>query len=265
VDRWLSEVKLDTIDMTSAVKETIANPEAGEQELTVIHRVKYVITAFVIGLMGFVASSGHAQEQSAFEQLLASQALQQQVIQAAGHSTVILQNPCPSAQYTLDNKPFVRTAPVFDSSGHVVNGDWKQVVSAKGCGRTRLLNVLVLVRAPNSLATIPMLPGTTHAGPVLQKDAVKYAVQIVATVPGGNDPNCKTGYIEDTEFVSQESTPVQGGKEPPWREVWTLVSCVQKMQVPMLFIPDSTGTSISAGPNKAVKVIPLDPSVSGLP
>jgi hypothetical protein len=78
--------------------------------------------------------------------------------------------------------------------------------------------------------------------------------------PGGYDPNCKIGYVEDTEFVSQESTAVQGGREPPWRELWTLVSCVQKMQVPMLFIPDSTGTSISAGPNSAVKVIPLQPS-----
>jgi hypothetical protein len=104
-----------------------------------------------------------------------------------------------------------------------------------------------------------MLPGTTHAGPVLQRDAVGYAVQVVAAVPGGNDPNCKIGYVEDTEFVSQEDTAIQGGKEPPWRELWTLVSCVQKMQVPMAFIPDATGTSISAGPNKAVKVIPLGP------
>jgi hypothetical protein len=221
---------------------------------------KEVMKAIVIGLIGCVASSGRADEQSAFVQLLANQTLQQQIIDAAGHSQVILQNPCPSAQYTLDDKPFVHTAPVFDSSGRIVAGDWKQVVDVKGCGKTRLLNVLVLVKGPNSLATIPMLPGTTHAGPVLQKDAVNYAVQVVAAVPGGNDAKCKTGYIENTEFVSQESTALQDDNKPPWRELWTLVSCVQKMQVPMLFVPDSTGTSISAGPNKAVKVIPLGAS-----
>jgi hypothetical protein len=64
VDRWLSEVKLDTIDMTSAVKETIANPEAGEQELTVIHRVKYVITAFVIGRSNSFWQARHCNNRS---------------------------------------------------------------------------------------------------------------------------------------------------------------------------------------------------------
>jgi hypothetical protein len=160
----------------------------------VTQQVKNVMSALVIGLMGFVASSGLADDQSAFLQLLADQALRQQILLAAGRSTVMLQNPCPSAQYTIDNKPFVHTAPVFDSSGHIVAGDWKQ--------------------------------------------------------------------IEDTEFVSQESTAVQGGKGLPWRELWTLVTCVQKMQVPMLFVPDATGTSISAGPNKAVKVIPLVPGAN---
>jgi hypothetical protein len=64
-----------------------------------------------------------------------------------------------------------------------VTGDWKHVAGEKGCDKTRLLNVLVLVKGPNSLATISMLPGATHAGPVLQKDAVNYAVQAVAAVP----------------------------------------------------------------------------------
>lgn len=219
-----------------------------------------VLSAIVIGLMGLVASSGRADDQSAFSHLLADQTLQQRILDAAGRSTVVLENPCLAAQYTLDNKPFVHNAPAFDGSGRIVAGDWKQVVHEQGCGQTRVLNVLVVVQGPSSLATIPLLPGTTHAGPVVQKDAVKYAVQVVATVPGGHDANCKIGYVEDTEFVSQESTAVQGGKGPPWRELWTLVSCVQKMQVPMLFVPDATGTSVSAGPNKEVKVIPLEPS-----
>jgi hypothetical protein len=86
-------------------------PEAGEQELTVIHQVKNVMKAFAIGAMGLAASSGHAQEQSAFVQLLASHALQQQVLEAAGHSTVMLEHPCPSAQYSLDNKAIVQRHP----------------------------------------------------------------------------------------------------------------------------------------------------------
>jgi hypothetical protein len=212
---------------------------------------------FVIGFMCLVASPSHADNQSAFSQLLANRALRQQIVQAAGRSQVMLENPCSSAQYTLDDKVFLHAEPAFDSAGHVVGGDWRQVVDEQGCGQSRVLNVQVLVRGPNSVVTIPLLPGTTLATPGLQKDAVKYAVQIVSLIPGGNDPNCKTGYIENTEYLSRESTSVQGGKGPPWKELWTLVSCVQKMQVPMVFIPDATGTSIVAGPQKAVNVIPL--------
>jgi len=225
-----------------------------------MQRVKNVSSAIVIGVMSFVASSGRADDQSAFARLLNDQTLRQRVLDAAGRSTVMIQNPCPSARYALDDKLLIRTAPALDVSGRIVAGEWRHAVHEEGCGQTRVLNVLVRAQGPSTLSTMPLLPGTTHAGPVLQGDAVKYAVQLVAGVPGGYDPNCKIGYVEDTVFVSQESTAVQGGKEPPWRELWTLVSCVQKMQVPMLFIPDSTGTSISAGPNSAVKVIPLSPS-----
>jgi hypothetical protein len=222
----------------------------------VTRHLKQVMLAFVIGFM-CLAPCSHADNQSAFSRLLANQTLRQQILQTARRSQVMIENPCPSAEYTLDDKIFLHAEPAFDSAGHIVAGDWRQVVDEQGCGQSRVLNVQVLVRGPSSVATIPLLPGTTLASPGLQKDAVKYAVQIVSLIPGGNDPNCKTGHIENTEFVSRESTPVPGGKGLPWRELWTLVSCVQKMQVPMLFIPDATGTSISAGPNKAVKVIPL--------
>jgi hypothetical protein len=154
------------------------------------------MSAFVIGLLGLVASSGRADDQSAFSQLLADQTLRQHILDAAGRSTVMLQNPCPSAQYTLEDKRFVRTAPAFDSSGHIVAGDWLQAVHEQGCDQTRVLNVLLLVQGPNSIATIPLLPGTTHAGPVLQKDAVKYAVQVIAAVPGEMIPIARLGMLK---------------------------------------------------------------------
>ena len=104
---------------------------------------------------------------------------------------------------------------------------------------------------------MPLLPGGTHADFVLQKDAVKFAVQALATVPGGREANCQIGYVADTEFVERENVTLPGAKGPSWRELWTLASCTQEMLVPIHFIPDSTGTSISAGPNTAIKVVPL--------
>ncbi|MFI4866159.1 MAG: hypothetical protein ACHQDB_03525 [Steroidobacterales bacterium] len=103
----------------------------------------------------------------------------------------------------------------------------------------------------------PLPPGTTHADVALPKDAVKYALQALATVAGGREANCQLGYVADTEFLQQEEATAPGGKRPAWRELWTLASCTQKMLVPVHFIPDAAGTSVSVGPNTAIKVMPL--------
>jgi hypothetical protein len=194
---------------------------------------------------------------AAVVKLLSDPTQQQQVVSAAGRSTVVLQNPCPTAQYSIEKK-FIPYRPVsLDGTGQIVSGAWKQVVDQEGCGNKRVLNVLVWAQESKGLSTMPLLPGTTHADFVLQKDAVPYAVQALATVRGGREANCQVGYVADTQFVEQETTTLPGAKGPSWRELWTLESCTQKMLVPMHFIPDATGTSISAGPNTAIQVVPL--------
>jgi hypothetical protein len=198
-----------------------------------------------------------ADDRELFAKLLSDATEKQRVINAAARSTVVVQNPCPTMQFRVGNK-FVPVKPVsFDAAGVIIGGAWKEFVQSEGCGRTRLLSVLVSVGAPNELSTMPLLPGNTHADPLLQKDAVKEAVMAVAATPGGREPNCKIGYVANTEYLTQENEVLPGAKGPGWRELWTLASCTQKMLVPMHFIPDSTGTTISAGPNAEVKVIPL--------
>ncbi|WP_428542219.1 hypothetical protein [Rhodopila sp.] len=43
-----------------------------------------------------------------------------------------------------------------------------------------------------------------------------------------------------------------GGKGAAWTELWTLVSCSATTQVSMHFVPESTGTTIGAGPMKVI-------------
>jgi len=92
---------------------------------------------------------------------------------------------------------------------------------------------------------------------VLQKDAMQYAVQALGTVAGGREANCTVGYVADTEYLGEEGEALPGSKGRPWKEVWILQSCTQKMRVPMQFIPDSTGTTITAGPGNAIEIVPL--------
>ena len=196
-------------------------------------------------------------QQDLIAQRMADPTHQQHVISAAARSTVMLQNVCPTAQYSIEKK-FVPYQPVeLDGSGVLIAGAWKQIVDLQGCGASRQLNVLVLAQGSKGVAVMPLLPGNTHADPVLQKDGVRFAVQATATVPGGHDPACKIGYVENTEYVAADDSTLPNAKGPGWSERWTLSNCTQQMVVPMHFIPDSTGTGIVAGPSDEIKVVPL--------
>ncbi len=198
-----------------------------------------------------------ADDRAVLARLLSDPKEQQVVINAASRSTVLLQNPCPSAQLSIEKRYLPYKPATLDDTGRILSGTWKQTVIAEGCGSRRLLNVMVTVQSADTVAAMPLLPGQTHADPLLQQDAVRYAVQSLGTVRGGREANCQVGYVADTEFVEQESTVLPGAKGSSWRELWTLASCTQKMLVPIHFIPDATGTTISAGPGTAIRIVPL--------
>ncbi len=221
--------------------------------------------AYLSGTLAFLApaacviatSIACADDRAAVAAFTANPTMQQRLLDAAERSTVVLQNPCPNAQYEIEQR-YVPYRPVsLNNDGIMVSGAWKQPIDQTGCGIKRTLNVLVWAQESKGVSVVPLLPGTTHADFVLQKDAVGFAFQSLATVPGGREADCDVGYVADTEIVASEDTVLPGAKGPSWRELWTLASCTQKMLVPMHFIPDTTGTSISAGPNTAIKVMPL--------
>jgi hypothetical protein len=205
----------------------------------------------------FLAPVACADDPTAIATFTANPTVQQHLLSAAERSTVVLQNPCSTAQYEIE-KRYVPYKPLgLDTTGAIIAGAWKQTIDEAGCGIKRMLNVVVWAEESKGLSMMPLLPGTTHADFVLQKDAVVFAFRALTTVPGGREANCDVGYVADTAFVAQENTTLPGAKGPSWRELWTLASYTQKMLVPMHFIPDATGTSISAGPNTAIKVMPF--------
>jgi hypothetical protein len=218
---------------------------------------RLVVRWHLAAVCAFLSSAHAAEDDASFKKLIEDPHEQQHVITAAGRSTVFLQNPCADARFAIEKK-FVPYQPAsFDASGALVSGSWKQSVDEQGCGASRVLNVMVVSQGLGKLAVVPLLPGGTRADPILQQDAVKYAVRALATVPGGREPNCKVGYVADTEFLQEEGQAPPGANARAWKELWTLESCTQKMLIPMRFVPDSTGTSISAGPNTAIRIVPL--------
>jgi hypothetical protein len=188
-----------------------------------------------------LAHQARADDQ-ALARILADPQEQASIVQAAGRSNVVLDMPCADAQFHLTDHVTVYTPVTTDAAGAITAGAWKQVVQEQGCGITRTLNVLAHIDARKSLSATPLLPGATHADPQLQHDAVLLA----AAAAGGPEKDCTVGYVADTEFLASDPKPEPGAKAAPWRELWTLMSCTTQAKVPIRFIPDRTGTRITA-------------------
>lgn len=204
-----------------------------------------VVLATVSAPPMFAADAGN------LSQILSDTAEHRHVLDVAKHSTAVLKAPCSSASFNLLNTVVIYKAVQTDGAGGISAGAWKQTVSEEGCGKRKLLNVFVSADPDTStLKAFPLLPGTTHADVILQRDAIKYAV----TAAGGPEKSCDIGYVSDTKFLRTTGTATVGAHNPPWDELWTLVTCTKQAQVIMHFIPDKTGTTIATDQSETTLV-----------
>lgn len=137
----------------------------------------------------------------------------------------------------------------FDATGALSAGAWKEGVEVEGCGTSGLFNILTMAREGAPPLTGAMLPGTTHAALLLQRDALSAARgTALAKLPSG----CTDIHVIDTKFegfgdaVNADVAP--GRDRRLWRETWTLIGCGQRTTVSTQFVPDRTGTTFTAGP-----------------
>lgn len=203
---------------------------------------------------GFAALPAPADEQQTpLQRFLADSHLQQNIINTAAKSTVVTRHPCSTATYATQD-PIEIQPMKFNEAGGPVSGEMKIPVKEDGCGASHLLNVYIWVQRENSIAVTPMLPGSSRAEDVLQRQAYAYALQAA----GGPEQNCPTAYVEDTRYVGEEGKPAKGTKASPWKETWTLQSCGWKAEVPVLFTPNASGIKVTAGPSKDVKKQPTE-------
>lgn len=211
-----------------------------------MHRLKYLLAPCSIIVFALVSQVAFADESANLVRFAHDPTLWQHVIATAARSAVVVNNPCPSAQYTPAGDPLVSQPMTFNAAGAAISGLLHFPIREVGCGSTRILNVFVAPRPDGQVAVVPFLPGTTHADPLLQKNASQYAF-IAATTLAGKDDACKVNYISDTEFVQRESATTGASTSSPWREIWTIVYCNKKITVPLLFKPDASGTQIVSG------------------
>jgi hypothetical protein len=134
----------------------------------------------------------------------------------------------------------------FGQDGVPNSGAWIERFPVVGCGNDTILNFYFSVGDDGKIKTDIGLPGGTHAGLLLQHDALFYAYLGASS----RVKDCKQFLVKNTRFegygLRSPPTPDPGANDPlrPWWETWTIVACGRVFDVLMDFAPHSTGTTI---------------------
>jgi hypothetical protein len=115
-------------------------------------------------------------------------------------------------------------------------------VLVEGCGGRGLLNFMIVPVPGRGEQVAPLFPGTTVAGPSLQRDGLRQAMTATKAVV----PDCDRITVNGTRFDGPPGSVPRGGGQAkaPWNETWTLGACGRVVAVPMEFIPNERGTAI---------------------
>jgi hypothetical protein len=127
----------------------------------------------------------------------------------------------------------------FAQDGYPISGLWKQSFPVSGCGNDTIINFYFEGQSSEKVLSIIGIPGETHADLTLQRDGLKFAtISVQAIVRDCNQINAR-----DSKYAG---LVIKSGKA--WQEIWSFSACNHTIQVPMIFVPDATGTTVTAKP-----------------
>ena len=157
--------------------------------------------------------------------------------------TVLASGSCPGATAELAD------APVRLDDPRLPRGALRQRVRVEGCGHRGLLNMLVVPARNGAAASVtPLLPGTTAADPLLQREGLRLAIMAVKAAA----PDCDRIAVNDTRADDVATgMPGESGRAAarrPWGEIWTLSACGRAFAVRVRFAPGRDATEITVEP-----------------
>lgn len=210
------------------------------------------VLAILLAISG--AGSALADAQNGLAKFLTTPDEQRAVRESAVADWNASAAPCPRAQGGVENVAFYKT-PTFNTAEMPTAGAWKLTTRWTGCGQSKLFSLLYSVGADGRLSRSRLLPGSTAADPLLQRDGTLYA-KLAMETDTSKPAGCKDIRIVDTTFgaYGPAASAVRPGAEPrSWNETWTVNACGTVAMVAISFLPNATGTTVSAKLDKAPK------------
>jgi len=197
---------------------------------------------FAAGCFCAVGLSAQQIDGEKFQKYLSSPAHQALVGKTYASVPKTIFEPCTNIVSKGSNSTLL-SAITFGADGNPTTGTWRQQFPIEACGEKIVLN-FYFIAADGKINGIVGAPGDTRGTLVLQRDTVMYA-QMGAL---RKIPDCKTLNIKNTRFESfgtpDAPDPGPNAKFRPWWETWTMTGCGQSVEVPIIYQPDATGTTI---------------------
>lgn len=232
-----------------------------------MHRAAVVVVMAVIATVtGFVTpSAAQPVDQQQISRFLGSPSYKSVLNRALAQIRPDIFVRCANLRSTGARVFFYKPI-TFAADGAPNAGAWKQLIPVAGCGNDTVLNIIFVVHPDEKINFLILLPGTTHADPTLQRDA------LVEVMPGptmyaathGKKEDCKQFDITNTRFGGYGNTLVNPAiSDPgpndhyrPWWETWTLSGCGRAYDVSVAFTPtkDRPGTNITVPGNRVVEL-----------
>jgi hypothetical protein len=104
------------------------------------------------------------------------------------------------------------------------------------CGQRRTFNFLVEFGSSGPVV-ITLLPGETRASPLLQRDVLQKAVELLRVRVQG----CETPVVVDTAQAGLLPPDATGGVAGGWAELWYFDACRRLLPLTIIFLPDGQG------------------------
>lgn len=175
----------------------------------------------------------------AFDTLLSSPIYQNAVIARARNSVAWSKHNCEAGSFSIPNSIQIGALPATNPQGGLISGNWRQSVQASGCGIARKLNIGVYLTPTGGLTFLSLVPGETLG----DADVQRQAAQVAFSAAMADTPDCRDGYIDDTELVGPAPVPRQ---RSAWTELWTLQVCSGTVRVEITYRPEGGGVEISS-------------------
>ena len=205
-------------------------------------RVRTLIATACLSCVAFAQQDPAANPPRQYQMIRSSDSYRQAVIATYQGYESALSTHCAKIDINMNTSEAKILSPFqMDAQDNILSGHWKEFTEGTACGEKRLYNAMVTIK-DGKPQVAPRFPGHSHAGVVLQHDAVQYAA-----IGAGAASGCVADVI-DTALPEGSPSDTKG----PWVEKWTVRACGKKSLVTMHFVPDATGTTITVNPKETV-------------